>query len=63
MENKINDVTVVCHICKHEHTVPTQSVLDVGADEKLKEKILNGDYFLFTCPDCRFEMKLKREEL
>ena len=52
-EEEIEDA-VICPVCNHEqelHVIPT---VNVTLDPDMKEKVLSGEIFLFTCENCGF---------
>lgn len=51
-------VTLTCPICKRDHSAPLYRRIDAGEDSKAREKLLDGDFFHFSCPDCGYLSEL-----
>ncbi|MGI6212341.1 MAG: CpXC domain-containing protein [Anaerovoracaceae bacterium] len=49
-----------CPECGRELTVTSGEFIDVSEDPQMKEKIVSGEYFSVTCPDCGEEMLVER---
>lgn len=45
---------VVCPECEHEQTITICPSVNVTTDPEMREKVLTGDLFLFTCDNCGF---------
>jgi hypothetical protein len=45
-------VQVQCPACGHRFNAPIVQIVDVGADPRLKERLLSGQLNVVTCPQC-----------
>ena len=45
-------VNTVCRKCGAAHEMDAVSSVDVSADPSMKEKVLSGELFTWTCPSC-----------
>lgn len=55
-ENDFDDIedSVVCPVCGHEQEFRVTPTVNVTTDPEMREKVLNGDIFRFTCEECKF---------
>ena len=51
-------ITLTCPICKLEHSAPLTRRIDLEAGKEAREKLLRGEYFYFSCPDCGYLSEL-----
>ncbi len=49
---------LTCPICKHDHTAPVISVMDIERDKETWKSVQDGSLFRFDCPDCGYPMEL-----
>ena len=52
-EDDIED-TIICPNCNHEQELHVTPTVNVTVDPDMKEKVLSGELFLFTCENCGF---------
>ena len=45
---------VICPECEHEQTITICPAVNVTTDPDMREKVLTGELFLFTCDNCGF---------
>lgn len=45
---------VVCPVCGHEQTITICPSVNVTTDPEMREKVLTGELFEFTCDECGF---------
>ncbi|HJJ51273.1 MAG TPA: CpXC domain-containing protein, partial [Methanocorpusculum sp.] len=45
---------IVCPECEHEQTITICPAVNVTTDPEMREKVLSGDLFMFTCDQCGF---------
>lgn len=45
---------VVCPVCEHEQTITICPSVNVTTDPEMREKVLSGELFEFTCDKCGF---------
>ena len=45
-------VNTSCKKCGARHEMPAYSSIDISADPSLKEKVVSGELFTWTCPSC-----------
>lgn len=45
---------IVCPECDHEQTITICPAVNVTTDPEMREKVLSGDLFMFTCDQCGF---------
>ena len=45
---------IVCPECDHEQTITICPSVNVTTDPEMREKVLSGDLFMFTCDQCGF---------
>lgn len=46
--------SVICPICGHEQEITVTPAVNVTTDPEMREKVLSGEVFLFTCDKCGF---------
>ena len=54
--SKRKSVKITCPKCKKESDYQIWESINVQIDPDMKEKVLNGEAFLFKCPDCGEEV-------
>lgn len=54
--SKRNTVKITCPKCKKECDYLIWESINIQLDPEMKERILNGEAFLFKCPDCGNEV-------
>lgn len=54
--SKRNTVKITCPKCKKESDFLIWESINILLDPEMKERILNGEAFLFKCPDCGNEV-------
>ncbi|HJJ28237.1 MAG TPA: CpXC domain-containing protein [Methanocorpusculum sp.] len=47
--------SVICPVCGHEQEVLVTPTVNVTTDPDMREKVLSGEIFLFTCDKCGFK--------
>ena len=52
-EDDIGDA-IICPNCNHEQELHVTPTVNVTVDPDMKEKVLSGELFLFTCENCGF---------
>ena len=52
-EEDIEDA-IICPNCNHEQELHVTPTVNVTVDPDMKEKVLSGEIFLFTCENCGF---------
>ena len=52
-EDEIEDA-IICPNCNHEQELHVTPTVNVTLDPDMKEKVLSGEIFLFTCENCGF---------
>lgn len=52
-EDDIEDA-IICPNCNHEQELHVTPTVNVTVDPDMKEKVLSGELFLFTCENCGF---------
>lgn len=52
-EEDIEDA-IICPNCNHEQELHVTPTVNVTLDPDMKEKVLSGEIFLFTCENCGF---------
>lgn len=45
---------VVCPVCGHEQTITICPSVNVTTDPEMREKVLTGELFEFSCDECSF---------
>lgn len=50
--SRISEVKVTCSKCQKESDFQIWQSINVQLDPEMKEKVLNGEAFLFKCPEC-----------
>ncbi len=50
--SKRNSVKITCPKCKKESDFQIWESINIQLDPEMKEQVLNGEAFLFKCPDC-----------
>jgi endogenous inhibitor of DNA gyrase (YacG/DUF329 family) len=55
---ELNEITVVCPICKKEHSAKAHRVVDVNREEDIQKKLDDDSLFAFDCPDCGCTVQL-----
>ncbi len=50
--SKVNTVKVTCPKCNKESDFKIWESINVQLDPEMKDKVLNGEAFLFKCPEC-----------
>lgn len=58
MATHTDSITLTCPICKRDHSAPLTRRIDIDADKTAKEKLLQGAFFYFSCPDCGYLSEL-----
>ncbi|MDO5845907.1 MAG: CpXC domain-containing protein [Methanocorpusculum sp.] len=53
IDENIED-SIVCPECGHEQELSVMPSVNVTLDPEMREKVLSGDLFLFTCEKCGF---------
>ncbi len=41
-----------CSRCGHEHEIPVYKSINTAEDPQMEARVLNGEVFMWTCPDC-----------
>lgn len=47
--------SVICPVCGHEQEITVTPTVNVTTDPEMREKVLSGEIFLFTCDKCGFQ--------
>lgn len=56
--SQTSTITLNCPICKRDHAAKIWHRIDVNVEKDAAEKLLKGEFFRFTCPDCGYESEL-----
>lgn len=56
--SKVHMEMITCSSCGAESAYRYWDMIDPMFDQKTKEKVINGELFTFTCPECGFQRRV-----